>query len=110
VETLDRELHAICEEAARTGGPVGHRLDAILELLPVIGATARHPTHAADRAAVEAMLTGMRERCDALDRELRTRLAAVGAELAQLRAGRTAAAGYAFPAVQDRTPQLDLVG
>jgi DNA repair exonuclease SbcCD ATPase subunit len=108
--TLHREVEALAEDSGRAGAMLTQRLDALLELLPAIGAEAQRPEHAGERAAVAARLEGLQAAAQRLEETLQRQLREVGAELAQLNTAREAAAGYARPRAAGHAPQLDRVG
>jgi hypothetical protein len=92
--TLEREVDALAADSGRADAMLVRRLDAVLELLPLVGEAARRPPFVDDRAAVVEALGSMQEAVRRLEEALQTEMRRVGAELAQVNAAREATAGY----------------
>ncbi len=110
LETLDRELEAICDDVPRPGSNLGSRLETVLQLLPVVTEAAHAPQFASDRDATVATLQRMYERHEALAAALRLEMEKVRAELAQVNQTSRAARSYGTPAAQSGGGTLDRVG
>lgn len=110
LETLDRELEAMCEDVPRPGSMLGARLDTVLKLLPVVTQAAHEPQYAADHDATVATLQRMYERHEALAVALRIEMERVRTELAQVNATARAARSYGGAPLSSGNLTLDRVG
>lgn len=107
LETVERELHALLAEVGQPGAGLEPRLEALLSLIPVLGAAAQHPAYARERDATVAALHRLRARQGELSERLREELAILRDALTRATAGAEAARGYRPGAP---APQLDRVG
>lgn len=108
LHTLDRELAAVHGDITRPGSMLSNRIDAILELLPVIVAAMQEPAYAAQRGAAVRALEGLHARHERLTAALTAELGRVQEEIAQLATGARAARSYG--SVAAAPARLDHIG
>jgi len=108
LQTLDRELAAICEDVTRPGSMLGNRIDTILELLPVIVAAVNEPAYVHERGAAIRAIESLHERHETLNAALHAELGRVRGEISQLATGTRAVRSYGGAATAPS--RLDHVG
>lgn len=106
---LGRELTCLRDDAGREGAGLSPRIEDVERLLGAVGHTLRRADAPVAHEA-RTLLAELQARQRELEGTLRDELGRIGAELAQLRQGRDAAASYTLPARPARVMHLDRVG